>query len=73
MSYELAVRLGCNINTLSCVQAPEFVSSTSYFLGSASDSAGKVYAIASSRGFAPVSITDSFGIRPVVIISKSEL
>ncbi len=73
MSYELAVRLGCNINTLSCVQAPEFVSSTSYFLGSASDSAGKVYAIASSKGFAPVSITDSFGIRPVVIISKSEL
>lgn len=73
MSYEQAVRLGCNVTTLSCTSAPEFLSSTSYFLGSASDSDGHIYAIASNKGFGPVSITDNFGIRPVVVISKSEL
>lgn len=73
MSYEQAVKLGCNVSNLSCSSAPNFLTSTAYFLGSASDKDGKVYAISDNKSFGPVLVTESFGIRPVVVIAKSEL
>ena len=71
MSYEQIVSLGCS--GLSCIGAPSWVYSTSYWLGSASSS--RNVWIDRMSGFYNVAFSDSilFGVRPVVTISTDEV
>ena len=69
MSHEQATALGCNN---SCITAPSWVYSTSYWLGSAYD-IGDVWYVASDGMFDGGYFSSDFGVRPVVTISTDEI
>ena len=78
LSKEQAVSLGCDdsdaIHENRCLEAPAWVTTSSYWLGSAKE--GSIYLIESNSYILPVnspSVIFGFGIRPVIEIDKSEI
>ena len=74
LSYNQAVNLGCNKDTSSCSSAPVWLHSTSYWTITANNSSS-IYSIMANGEFNDTSfyVDSSFGLRPVITISKSEL
>lgn len=74
LSYNQAVNLGCNKDTSSCSSAPIWLHSTSYWTITANNSSS-IYSIMANGEFNDTSfyVDSSFGLRPVITISKSEL
>ena len=73
LSYDDVTNLGCDADNDTCKDAPEWVYSTSYLLGSAHDE-HRVWMILNNNAF----IYDDYsflgaGLRPVVTVSKSDL
>ena len=66
-------KIGCNEENRTCIDAPEFIYSTSYWVGSASDTPDFVWYVFSDGhiGGSGYSNRRSQGIRPVIVISKS--
>lgn len=72
LSYEQALELGCSGS--SCSSAPDWVTQSSYWLGSANS--GGLYTINTKAGFYGTNNYDDnyrFGIRPVITISESDI
>ena len=65
--------LGCSASDKSCVLAPSWVYSTSYFTGSAYNEE-RLFGVSSDGLYfgGCVTCNDYFGVRPVITISKSE-
>ena len=74
LSYEQAVSLGCDANSKSCSNAPNFLTTTKYWLGSAGINTD-VYNIKTNGKFEyNLYLTLlTYGIRPVITIDKNEL
>ncbi len=74
LSYEQAVSLGCDANSKSCSNAPSFVITSKYWLGSAGINTD-VYNIKTNGNFEyNLYLTLlTYGIRPVITIDKNEL
>ena len=74
LSYEQAVSLGCDANSKSCSNAPSFVITSKYWLGSAGINTD-VYNIKTNGKFEyNLYLTLlTYGIRPVITIDKNEL
>ena len=73
-SYNQAIKLGCNRSDYTCASAPDFVTLTSYWLGSAFNNT-RIWHIGSNKSLY-VSVTSESkknGIRPVITIDKSEI
>ena len=70
---EELVSLGCNKSDNICENAPDWVYMTSYWTGSANN-ANDVWIVNSVGGFgcSYSSNTHAYGIRPVIVIPKSE-
>ena len=66
------IELGCVEEETSCLGTPDWVLSTDYWTGSSFDN-NNVYALDHSGEFAyaPYDMTSYFGVRPVIVISKS--
>ena len=66
--------LGCNSSKEVCTGAPSWVTNTSYWTGTAVDT-NKLYCVYKYNVFASrlYSYKEWFGVRPVIIISKTEL
>jgi len=64
--------LGCSSNDHSCMDAPSWVYTTTYWSGSAYDS-NRVWCVGSSAvfGYDGYNAYGYFGVRPVVVISES--
>ena len=73
-SYEDMIALGCSSDEYSCLNAPEWTYTTSYWLGSAYDDYG-VWLVDSVGRFGNYHFCNDsiFGLRPVITISKSDL
>ena len=72
ITYEELESLGCKGSSSSCKNAPSWVYATSYWLGSA-DSSNSVWRVTSDGifgGLAPNSLDNTYGCRPVIVISK---
>ena len=69
LKYSEAISLGCSQNSESCSSAPNFLYSTSFWLGNAVSS-NKIAIITSTGDFSSVLIENrfAFGIRPVIVI-----
>ncbi len=74
LSYEQAVSLGCDANSKSCSNAPNFLTTSKYWLGSAGINTD-VYNIKTNGNFEyNLYLTLlTYGIRPVITIDKNEL
>ena len=74
MSFEELIALGCNTETESCSEAPNWVYLTSYWSGSVYD-AHNVWLVNSNSYFNYDSYAYDlvFGVRPVITISRSLL
>ena len=83
LTYEQAVSLGCDKESMTCSNAPSWVKSTSYWTGSASanNTVWVIEAYESIGAFGNANSDDinfsnaanAAGLRPVITISKSEL
>ena len=67
--------LGCSVSTYSCSKAPKWVTETSYWTGSnfSVDYLWTVYNSGSSLDYNLYSNNDCFGVRPVIIMPKSDI
>ena len=74
ISYSELINLGCNFNDRTCVNAPRWVYSTSYWTntGSATTELNLLWRVQSDGSFTTRSylIKYTYGIRPVITISK---
>ena len=75
ISLEELKSLGCNLNELSCENAPSFVYLTTFWSGTAVDN-NHLYHISKYGGFdnkATLSDGRYLGVRPVIVIPKSDI
>ena len=74
ITYEELISLGCNQDDYSCESASSFVYSTDYWTASAYDD-DSVWDVNSSGSLGLISCgnSDSYGLRPVITISKSDI
>ena len=72
LNYEELISLDCDLEGKTCSSSPSFVYSTSYWTGAATDSK-HVYRILSNNVIESKHIEISSGVRPVIVISKSEI
>ncbi len=73
LKYSEAIELGCNETSENCNNAPNYVTSTSYWLGNA-ESAMFLWVINSDKEFIPDSYMANidYGIRPVIVLNKEQ-
>ena len=71
---EEATSLGCDASSYSCENAPSWVYSTTYWLGSAGDYNG-VWYVGSIGDFGNGNFNDDydFGVRPVIVVPTSDI
>ena len=73
IKYEELLNLGCNRTNKNCLNAPEWVYSSSYWTGAAYNSMGIIDVYADGKFDYDLHIrADRLGVRPVIVISKSE-
>ena len=76
LTYNQAKNLGCDDSTNGCSSAPSWVYSTTYWTGSAQDTdSNRLWRVDSSGdyGGGRCDHDDSWGVRPVITISTSEI
>lgn len=73
-SLEQLEKLGCSKDSLTCNSAPAWVYETSYWTTTAVES-DKVLTVSSTNRFEPTIHSDNqnFGVRPIIIISKTDV
>ena len=75
LTHDEAVSLGCSDANDNCNNAPDWVRSTTYWIGSAGDDYFGVYAFQAPEMFSYYygNRASSFGVRPVIVIPTSQI
>lgn len=75
LTYNEIITLGCaGPDEYTCQSAPSWVYNTSYWLGASYDNANMMAVFSDSYfGYGSLQGTDSFGVRPVIVISTSDI